>query len=282
MKLAISNLAWPVSEDAGVVELLNRLGVDSIDICPGKYFPVAAMATDLDIERVAAWWRKRGIAITGMQALLFGTRGFNMFGSPEIQAAMLEHIESICRIGAGVGATRLVFGSPKNRDRFGLSDEETKTRSVNFFNRLGEIAERWGEVICLEPNPVWYGANFMTTSRETAQVVRDVGHPSIRMQLDTGAMMINHEAPESLVEEIAPLIGYIHASEPDLVLLGEGEAYHDRVASELRRYLPDHIVSIEMLPPKNEPCTSALERVLRYAIEHYGSMTQIDDSTGTG
>jgi len=100
------------------------------------------------------------------------------------------------------------------------------------------------------------------------------------LQLDTGAMMINHEAPESLVEEIAPLIGYIHASEPDLVLLGEGEAYHDRVASELRRYLPDHIVSIEMLPPKNEPCTSALERVLRYAIEHYGSMTQIDDSTG--
>jgi hypothetical protein len=52
-----------------------------------------------------------------MQALLFGTTGLNVFGDNKSQEAMLEHLRAVCRIGAGLGATKLVFGSPKNRDR---------------------------------------------------------------------------------------------------------------------------------------------------------------------
>ena len=68
-----------------------------------------------------AWWAERGIEITGMQALLFGTSGLNVFGPSEVQDAMLAHLAAVCRIGAGLGAVRVVFGSPKNRDRSGLT-----------------------------------------------------------------------------------------------------------------------------------------------------------------
>ncbi len=269
MRLAISNIAWDVVEDEAIASLLHRYGVDAIDIAPGKYFPEPSKATDQDMARVKRWWAERGIEITGMQALFFGTSGLNVFGSPEIQEAMLQHMDAVCRIGAGIDAKRLVFGAPKNRDRSGLSDQETMDVAVPFFRRLGDIAASHGVVVCLEPNPTCYGTNFMTTSVETAKVVEQIAHPSIQMQLDTGALTINGEDAAAVLQDCAPLIGHIHASEPDLLPLGDGGANHSKVMEALKKYLPSHLVTIEMLATKNEPHTVSIERALTVAILHY-------------
>ncbi|WJK08340.1 sugar phosphate isomerase/epimerase family protein [Pseudomonas fluorescens] len=269
MRLAISNIAWDVVEDEDVAKLLNRFGVNAIDIAPGKYFPEPTQATDEDICRVKDWWAERGIEITGMQALLFGTSGLNVFGSTDTQAALLKHLDAVCRIGGSLGATRVVFGSPKNRDRSGLSDEETLQVAIPFFRQLGDIAQNRGVTICLEPNPECYGANFMTASAETANVVTQVAHPAIRMQLDTGAVTINKEEVQSILELHSELIGHVHASEPDLLPLGEGGTAHAEMAKAVARYLPNHIVSIEMVATKDEPHLISMERSLLVAVQHY-------------
>jgi D-psicose/D-tagatose/L-ribulose 3-epimerase len=269
MRLAISNIAWDISEDDAIAELLHRIGVDAIDVAPGKYFPEPEKASDEDIARIKNWWSNCGIEITGMQALLFGTTGLNVFGSHEVQAAMLRHLTAVCRIGAGLGAERLVFGSPKNRDRTGLSDQEAMDIAFSFFQRLGDIAQSYGVLFCLEPNPVCYGANFMTTSAETAQLVKQVAHPSVRMQFDTGALAINEEDPDTVLQECAPLIGHVHASEPDLLPLGDAQTDHMRMAKALEMYLPHHVVSIEMVATKSEPHQQSIERALSMAISHY-------------
>jgi len=269
MRLAISNIAWNTADDKAVAMLLSRQGVDAIDVAPGKYFPAPAIATDEDIARVRSWWSARGIEITGMQALLFGTTGLNVFGPPDAQDAMLNHLAAVCRIGAGLGAKRLVFGSPKNRDRTGLSDPEALDVAVPFFRRLGRIAESCGVMICLEPNPRSYGANFMTTSAETAQVVSQIAHPAVWMQLDTGAITINGEDVGSTIGKYASLFGHIHISEPELVCIGEGGTNHKAVDIALRKWLPNSLLTIEMLPAKGEPNLSALERAIGLAIHYY-------------
>lgn len=269
MRLAISNIAWDTAEDEAIAKLLHRFGVDAIDVAPGKYFPEPAKATDEDIARIKNWWSERGIEITGMQALMFGTAGLNVFGSVEIQDAMLQHLTEVCRIGGVLGAKRLVFGSPKNRDRSGLSDQVTTDMAVSFFRRLGDIAQNHGVVVCLEPNPICYGANFMVTSAETAQVVNQIAHPSIRMQLDTGAITINGEDPAAVLQSYAPLIGHIHASEPDLLPLGDGGTDHSQMFAALEQHVPNHVVSIEMLATKSEPHEVSIERALGVAIQHY-------------
>lgn len=38
MRLAISNIAWEPAEDDAIASLLQRYGIDAIDIAPGKYF----------------------------------------------------------------------------------------------------------------------------------------------------------------------------------------------------------------------------------------------------
>lgn len=269
MRLAISNIAWDITEDEAVAALLQRHQIDAIDIAPGKCFPQPAKATAAEMERVKDWWADRGIEITGMQALLFGTTGLNVFGSPESQDALLQHLNAVCRIGAGLGAPRVVFGSPKNRDRNGLSDAETMAVAVSFFSRLGDIAASHGVMICLEPNPICYGANFMTTSLETAQVVAQIAHPAIRMQFDTGALTINGEDPATVLQESTGLIGHIHASEPNLLPLGDGGTDHANMFQALTLCLPNHLVTIEMVATQNEPHLVSIERALGVAIQHY-------------
>ena len=274
MRLAISNIAWDIAEDEALVALLHRYEVDAIDIAPGKYFPKPGEAIEADILRVKQWWADRGIEITGMQALLFGTTGLNVFGTPESQATLLEHLGAVCRIGALLGAPRLVFGSPKNRDRSGLSDADTIDTATSFFRRLGDLAAAQDVTICLEPNPTCYGANFMTTSSETAQVVSHIAHPAIRMQFDTGALTINGEDPATVLQLSAGLIGHVHASEPNLLPLGDGASDHAAIGQALSQNLPHHLVTIEMVASQQEPHLESIERALAVAITNYRSKAE--------
>jgi sugar phosphate isomerase/epimerase len=272
MRLAISNIAWDLSEDEAIANLLSRYSINAVDIAPGKYFPDPAAASDEDIEKVRQWWFQRGIEITGMQALLFGTKGLNVFGQSASQEALLNHLNDVCRIGAGLGATRLVFGSPKNRDRSGLDDEQTMNIATSFFKRAGDIAQRHGVIICLEPNPPCYGANFMTTSAETVHVVKSVSHPAIKMQLDTGAISINGENATTILSCNANLIGHVHASEPDLLPLGDCDTDHQSISSAISKFLPNHIISIEMVATENEPHLNSIERAISCATQYYCSV----------
>ena len=277
MRIAISNIAWEPSEDEAVAALLQANDVDAIDIAHPKYFADVRKASDADVQRVRTFWADRGIAITGMQSLLFGTTGLNLFGRAEVQQAMLSHLAQVCRIGFGLGATRLVFGSPKNRDRTGLSDERAHQIAVPFFEQLAAIAEQAGVVVCLEPNPPRYGCNFMTTSAETAAIVVQVGHPGIRMQLDIGALAINGETAQQVVRAFGPLIGHVHASEPGLGVLGQPDrgddpspsADHLAAGRAIAAALPAHVVTIEMLATQDRPHAAAIAAALDVAIAAY-------------
>lgn len=269
MRLAISNIAWDIAEDEAIVSLLTQYRIDAIDVAPGKYFPNPAEASTADILAVKNWWAERGVEITGMQSLLFGTSGLNLFGSAESQQAMLKHLSHVCRIAGVLGAKKMVFGSPKNRDRTGLTDAQALEMAAGFFTQLGDIAQQEGVTICLEPNPTHSGANFMINSAETAAVVRSVAHPAILMQLDTGALTMNNETAKTVLREAVELIGHVHASEPDLVPLGDGATNHAQVYAALKQYLPESLVSVEMVATKNEPHLTAIERALKVAIQAY-------------
>ena len=269
MRLSISNIAWEIADDEAIAELLRQHQINAIDVAPGKYFPEPAKATASQIALVKDWWAARGIDIIGMQALLFGTSGLSVFGPPASQDAMLSHLDGVCRIGAGLGANKLVFGSPKNRDRGTLDDGAAMAIAVPFFRRLGDIAATHGVTICLEPNPPCYGTNFMTTSAETARVVEAVNHASIRMQFDTGALQINGENPQDVLASCAGLIGHIHASEPNLLPLGDDKTDHASMAAALKKFLPEQVITIEMVATKDERHLTSISRALFMAVRHY-------------
>ena len=269
-QISISNIAWDTTDDALVAKILASLDVHHIDIAPGKYFPNPEEASDADISAVRRTWEERGFALAGFQSLLFGTQGLNVFGSEEVKERMLARLAHICRIAAGLGAKRLVFGSPKNRDRTGLTDEQTMDMARDFFTRLGDIAQKFGVVVCLEPNPKAYGANFLTNTMDACDFVSKLNHPGIRMQLDTGAMFMNNEPPET-IEQVRDWIGHVHISEPQLASLGESGVSHAHIGEAFKKAMGQttDIVTIEMLIPKGDGADRAalLERAIVQAVE---------------
>ena len=269
-QISISNIAWDTTDDVLVSGILASLDVHHIDIAPGKYFPNPEEASDADIAAVRMSWEERGFALAGFQSLLFGTQGLNVFGSEEVQERMLERLCHICRIAAGLGAKRLVFGSPKNRDRKGLSDARTLDMALEFFTRLGEMAQWFGVVVCLEPNPEAYGANFLTNTMDARDFVSMLDHPGIRLQLDTGAMFMNNESPE-IIEEVRDWIGHVHISEPQLASLGESGVSHAQIGEAFKKVMGQttDIVTIEMLIPKKDGADrgTLIERAIVQAVK---------------
>lgn len=100
-------------------------------------------------------------------------------------------------------------------------------------------------------------------------MVRAVAHPAIRLHLDSGTIAVNGEDPAAAVAQNADIIGHVHASEPDLVPLGDGGAPHAAVARALRASLPGSIVSIEMVATREEPHLQSIGRALEVARREY-------------
>jgi D-psicose/D-tagatose/L-ribulose 3-epimerase len=269
MRLSFSNIAWTQDEEEEIASLLADAGVRLVDIAPGKYFADPAAASAADAERVRLWWADRGFAIAGMQALLFGVSGLNLFTD---DGAMLARLSQLCRLGAELGAGALTFGSPRQRDRTGVDDATAERIAVDFFRRLGDAAAGAGVLVCLEPNPAIYGCNFMVRTDEAAAIVRAVDHPAIRLQLDVGAIAANGEDATRTIEDHCALIGHVHASEPGLVVLGDGGAPHVEAGAALRALRAQSIVTVEMAAPPNEPHARAVARALEVAKAAYGDL----------
>jgi len=237
MRLSVSNLAWDVVEDDAVAKLLNAYGVSAIDVAPGKYFPDPLSATPEDIARVRNFWADRGVEIYALQALLFGADHLNIFGAPAVQDAVLTRLDAVCGVAVGLGARKLVFGSRANRDRSGLDDATAFDRAVAFFRRAASVVAGWELVMTLEAIP---------------------------------ASFVNGEDPAEIIAAYAPLIAHVHLSDPGLMPPGDAGCDHASVAAALRRYRPELMATIEMLPQGNASRLADLHRALTFASQIYG------------
>ena len=261
MRISISNIAWEKDEEPQIAELLQRLDVTAVDVAPSKYFQDMSSASDSDISKVRRWWNERGISVYGMQSLLYGTKGLNVFGDCESQNRLLTHLGHVCRIAEGLGAKRLVFGSPKNRDRTGLTDTEAEDIALHFFGRLGDIAQGHGVVITIEPNPVCYGTNWITTTKEAHDFVKELGNPGIAMQLDTGTVLTNSEDRDTMAS-VKDAAGHVHLSEPRLLPLCLAPEEHNDVFRAAAGIAPG-TVTIEMLTKGQGSTAELVERSVR-------------------
>ena len=268
MRISVSNIAWDLQEEDAVATLLRNEGIDRVDLAPGKYFPDPFSASPEGMARVKQLWEDRGFEVEGFQSLLFGTTGFNLFDDDDDR--MLRHLAAQCRIGRGLGARALTFGSPRQRDRGNRTFAEAMEIAVPYFSRLGDVAAAEGVIVCLEPNPPAYGCNFMTSTDEAATVVSATAHPAIKLQLDVGAIAMNSEDATATIRKHASIIGHVHASEPHLAVLGDGGSPHAEAGAALREVRPDLTVTIEMAATKANQI-EAVRKAVDVAKRAYGA-----------
>lgn len=262
MKIAISNIAWDASENDTAAEIITSHGVGAIETAPTKAWEKPETATDARIDEYAGYWKDKGLQIVSSQSLLFGHPELEIFTTPESREQTFQYLAQIIHVCARMGATALVFGSPKNRLVRDMPASQAMDIAIDFFRRLGEVAEKEKACFCIEPNPADYACDFVRTAAEGVDLVKRVDHPGFRLHLDAAAMTLNNENYAKSIEASFPYLQHFHASEPYLGVLGEGKTQHAVIAPVLRSLGYDKWVSIEMKNGLRTPNTDAVKKAL--------------------
>ena len=267
MKLAISNIAWPRGEDEAAAELMRKAGVRGLEIAPTAVWPDPLTALASEVDAVREWWAERGIEVVALQALLFGHPELTVFGDEDVRSRTLDHLEGMMALAARLGARPLVFGSPKNRARGPIPVEEATGIATAFFLEAGKRAAAHGVVLCIEPNPIEYGCDFVNTTAEGIALTNAVAHPGFGLHLDAGALTLNQEPVAAAIVAAMPVLRHFHASEPGLTPVGSGSSDHASCAAALHAGGYDGWVSVEMRTAPEG--VSGLGTVLPLMVERY-------------
>lgn len=271
MKLAISSIAWTPDRNADVAALLQSRGIHGVELAPTQAFPQPLHATDADIERCRAFWESRGLQIVALQSLLFGRPDLELFGEPAIRQQAHDYLAVLIRMAGRLGAGAMVFGSPKNRRRDSLPLDAAREIAVPFFRSLGKIASENGTWFCIEPNPVEYGCDFVTTAEEGLALVREVHQPGFGLHLDAAGMTLSNDSASDVMCSAGTWWRHFHVSEPQLAPVTAASAIsrHEEFAAAMTAARYDGWISIEMKTLPADSCLSGISAALDYCRQQY-------------
>ena len=226
------------------------------------------------MEAVRSWRevfsKKTGFEIPSMQSIWFG-RTERLFGDAAQRQTLFAYTKKAVDFAAAARCFNLVFGSPKNRVLADTSDKALWEQGIAFFRGLGTYAHEQNTAIGMEANPVIYNTNYINTTQEAINLIKEVASEGFLLNLDIGTMIENGESIEVL-ERNAGLINHVHISEPFLrpvVIDGSRKAFHGELAAFLRENNYKGYVSVEMGKTDIDRM-SVLDEILAYGKELFG------------
>jgi len=245
MKLTISNIAWTDADDEAVLALLPSLGVNAVEVAPTRIWSDWEFS-ESEVAAYRKFLQTKRLVCSSLQAIVYKKPDLKVFGTVAERAGLVAHLKRVADLAAALGAKPLVFGAPKNRDRADLDDKIAFAQAADLFSEVGDYCHQKGVCLCIEPNPVDYGCNFVTDSQSGAQLVRSVNSPGFRLHLDAAGMHLAGENIPHALESTIDVLEHIHISEPNLGNFSAPQVAHEQVAATLRSLGWNHWISIEM------------------------------------
>lgn len=232
MKLAISQIAWNIESELTVLQRLKELNISAIEVVPARL-------------KTAKHWVQHELKPVAMQSLLYGQPEWNLFS--ESRFDLLLFLQDLLRSAAQHKVKNLVFGSPKNRwIPAEITADVAHKLAKHFFTQLAGMAAEHDLCICIEPNPTAYHCNFLTTAIETVNFLEELNKPHLKLNLDLGALQLNHENPTEVIFRAKNLIQHVHVSEPHLKPVTTLTDFHTTVFGALKEIDYQNFYSIEM------------------------------------
>lgn len=261
MKFAVSNIGWSSENDARLLPLLKNAGVDGIEVAPGRLFEDPKTARLDEAKSIAREFKRSGLPIFSMQALLFGQPELRLFGNENAQSEFGSYLSIIIKLAGALGCGPLVFGSAKNRLRGDLGFGEAAIRAARLLQVIGEAARGEDTLFCLEANSTGYGCDFMTILAQAAHVAGLADHPNVAVVADTGNMIMEDESPSEIVK-VGQHLAHVHISAPNLCQIEPHIEYIERVISLLYDVDYGGVVTLEMrTPDADDPVAILLKNV---------------------
>lgn len=270
MNLAVSSIAWTNEEESAVADKLVELGVKHVEIAPTKLWNDPTITSEEDARAYTKWWADRGIQISAFQSMLFSRPDLKIFESETNRQETIAYMTKFFNLARIMGGKKLVFGSPKNRQKGGLTKDEADEIADGFFKTLGVEAAKQGVLLCLEPNAPQYSCDYITNATEGDQLVRSVDELGFRLHLDTACMTLAGDDFERSITQSKDILEHFHISSPMLdQVQPRDDVDHVAAARTLHKIGYSNLVSIEMRPGDAGTNVQRVEAAVQFAQATY-------------
>jgi D-psicose/D-tagatose/L-ribulose 3-epimerase len=270
MKLAVSNIGWTNEEEPEIAGFLQSVGVKYIEIAPTKRWDEPTSATDSEIQQYIDWWAKYDIEIVAFQSMLFSHPDYKLFEGEENRKMTTEYLADFIRLAAKMKVERMVFGSPKNRQRNDTSDEQAEAIAIKVFSQFGSTASQNKTIFCIEPNAVQYNCDFITNAKQGIDIVKKVNNPGFGLHLDLACMTLAEDNVTDSIKNAGSYLKHFHISSPMLEQVEDSpDVAHREAARALRTIGYNGCVSIEMRPGEAGTNLERIKKAVTFSQEIY-------------
>ena len=247
MKFGICNeifQGWSIGDTFGFAA---QAGYDLVEVAPftlANSVAEISAAQRMELRDAAA---RAGIGISGLHWVLVKTEGLHLT-SPDaaVRQRTSAYFEELVDCCADVGGTRIVLGSPKQRNvGEGIAYEQAWAWAAGALRDAVKRAEDRGVVICFEPLAP-NETNFINTAAEGIRFAEQFASPAMSIILDVKAMCAEEKPIPQIIRESAGRFAYFHANDVNLKGPGFGDIDFTPIAAALREARYDGIVSVEV------------------------------------
>jgi sugar phosphate isomerase/epimerase len=247
MKFAICNeifQGWNLEE---VFAYSARQGYDAVEIAP---FTLANSVTDISTKersRIRDLAARNGIEIAGIHWVLVKPEGLYInHPDPVIRERTADYFCELASFCADIGGTRMVVGSPKQRNILpDVSPEQARGWAIETFRDAVAQAAAREITICFEPlGPA--ETNFINTAEEALAFVRQIPTLHFQIILDVKAMSSETKPIQQIIRESWPHFAHFHANDPNMKGPGFGQTDFKPIAAALKQVGYNGFVSVEV------------------------------------
>ncbi len=254
MKFGICNEIFQGWSLEDTFRYAKKAGYDAVEIAP---FTITKHVTDLtaaDRTRIRDTAARVGIGISGLHWVLVQTEGMYLT-HPEaaVRAKTARYLVDLVDCCADLGGTRIIVGSPKQRNIMdGVTPEQAWQWATSVFRDAVKRAEERGVVLCFEPlAPV--ETNFINTAEEGRRFAAQFASPAMSIILDVKAMSSEAKPVPQIIRESAGQFAYFHANDTNLKGPGFGDVDFVPIVAALREVKYHGMVSVEVFKFEEGP-----------------------------
>lgn len=184
-------------------------------VCGYDYVELAGVSivemTTAEIAALAKFLVEAGISCLGLYS--YCDESVPIAGTEYNVKNAREYAKRVCLYGDMLNIKHIGIGSPKARMLPKNYDILlAKQQAVEFLTITAEVAKNVNINVLFEPlnHDI---CNFMTSTRKSVDLIRQVNLPNVNILLDFHHMAVEHE-PASIAKSIAPYVKHLHISTP--------------------------------------------------------------------
>ena len=238
----------------------------------GRSFPDRfRAAADAGLERVEFWnlgdrnvdairsaLRETGVRVTG-----FVSEPAARLVDPATHDEFVAGVRRSAAVASRLGADGLIVVSGDTQP--GVSSVEQRHAIAGALGRAAPIAAEHGICLLLEPlnSLIDHKGYFLDSTPEALGIVRDVGHPSVRLLYDLYHSTVMGEDPAAVLSGAGDLVGHVHlADAPGRHEPGTGDIDWPRQLAALRTAGYEGALGLEYMPVRDTLSSLAFIRRL--------------------